>query len=187
METEKSLTVNESHERIANSRRLSIANHVIQLATALNQEISQERMALYCRGLADIGEKQLAYAFECALRQLGEFMPSIERIREYAEQWRAIDPAMETRKILNWAKETGAKAGFSKAEIAEMLEADKESQREYIAKLEADPEWRRMAARFGGKVSTSDDLAGLRNGKSDIPEDPEERKSWAKQKGEKWL
>ncbi len=231
METGKSLTLSELHGKTEKPSHVLVAKCLIQLGSALNREVSIDQIAMYCRALEDIGELQLKFAFETALRALGEFMPSIAQIRSYAEEWRPpenffgrqfrsvsdIDPA---RCPSGWSPEDvfrahltqerlrdGARrplygsdsislqdlrnaaktSGVTKQEIQGWLDDGKITQGEYIARLESDPQWRESARRFGGKVSTSDDLAGLRNGKSDIPEDPEERKSWAKQRGEKWL
>jgi hypothetical protein len=76
-------------------------------------------------------------------------------------------------------KQLGQRSGFSKAEIADMLEAGKETQNEHIAKLEADPEWQAMCARLGG-------APGL-NAKplpTEVPSEAEERAGWAKRKAE---
>ncbi len=169
-----------------------LASLLTELGTTLNAPIDSERLSKYVELLSDLAEPRIKFACtEIAKSWKYSRYPQIGELRDVAFRWIApteARPAAIVRedKPADW-EAIGGRAGFSKAEIADMLEAGKESQREYIAKLEADPEWRRMAARFGGKVSTSDDLAGLRNGKSDIPEDPEERKSWARERGEKWL
>jgi hypothetical protein len=147
------------------------------------QKIPADRIALYCRALSDIGDKQLRYAFEQALKHLGEFLPSIEQLRTYAEQWVPVDPIAETRRILarddkptDW-QALGSKSGVTAADVAKWLEEGKAAQREVIAELEADPEWRRMAARVG--------VHGLTR----VPTDPAEKKLWAHTQAQRsgWL
>lgn len=101
---------------------------------------------MYCRALKDIGESQLKYAFEEALKHLGQFLPSIEQIRTWAEQYKPVDPIAETRRLLtrddkppDW-NELGRKNGITAGEIAQWLEEGKAKQRAHIAKLEADRE-----------------------------------------------
>lgn len=66
-----------------------------KLAQALNQEISIPRVELYSEALRDLDEAPLRHAFECALRGLGEFMPSIAILRDYADSWH---PTAESRR-----------------------------------------------------------------------------------------
>ncbi len=161
---------------------------------------------MYCKGLDDIDIAALQHAFKQALRHLGDFMPSIGQIRTYAEELTPDPDEASTREILarpdkpaGWVplvtdQEAGkvahrlvgyVKEPVSKEEIAQWLEEGKQKQRDHIAKLEADPEWRKMAARLGGKMRTTEDLARERNGGSNIPADPEERKRWARDLAEK--
>lgn len=53
----------------------------------MEREVPKERVLLYCRALSDIGETQLRFAFDRALGNLGEFLPSIETLRAYANEW----------------------------------------------------------------------------------------------------
>jgi hypothetical protein len=166
-----------------------INNYLGQLATAAGTEATKERRALYCRALKDIGESQLKYAFEQALRNLGQFLPSIEQIRAYSEQWKPVDPIAETRKVLtredkppDWQL-LGQRAGVTPEDARRWLEEGKAKQRAHIATLEADPEWRKLAANVG--VPQYRDLAARENGgllPSTIPKTPDERKPWARQK-----
>lgn len=54
---------------------------------------------LYCRALSDLGEKPLAYAFEQALKYLGEFLPTVLQLRSYAECWQQ-ETAEQSQKLL---------------------------------------------------------------------------------------
>lgn len=54
---------------------------------------------LYCRALSDIGEAQLKFAFNEALKHLGEYLPSIQQLRSYSEQWRPAQ-VQDSRRIL---------------------------------------------------------------------------------------
>lgn len=74
-------------------------------------------------------------------------------------------------------EELGQKVRVPHEQVMEWLEAGKEKQREYIAKLEADPQWQAMARRLGA-------FPGLhsKNPESEIPEDPVARKAWATRK-----
>lgn len=184
MDNTKNLTPSVSRDEIERSRSKLINSYLGQLATAAGTEATKERRALYCRALKDIGEPALRFAFEEALKHLGQFLPSIEQLRAWSEQYKPVDPIAETRRILarddkppDW-QALGRKAGITPAEIAQWLEDGKAKQRAKIAELEADPEWRRQAGRFGvpgyqGFWEYSAD------GSSEVPRDPEERKAWA--------
>lgn len=181
MEHTKNLTPSESREKTEKTRLSLINNCLAQLATAAGTEVTKERKALYCRALKDIGESQLKYAFEEALKNLGQFLPSIEQIRTYSEQWKPVDPIAETRRILerddkptDW-QALGSRNGATREEIARWLEEGKAKQRAHIATLEADPEWHKMAQRLGGKP-------GFTVAPSTVPADPIERKRWAHEK-----
>lgn len=146
MEHTGNLTPSESREKIEKTRLSLINNCLAQLATAAGTEVTKERKALYCRALKDISEFPLKFAFEQALKHLGQFLPSIEQIRTWAEQYKPVDPIAETRRLLtrndkppDW-QELGRKNGITADEIAQWLEEGKAKQRAHIAKLEADRE-----------------------------------------------
>lgn len=181
MDNTKNLTPSVSREEIERSRLKLINSYLGQLATAAGTEATKERRALYCRALKDIGESQLKFAFEEALKNLGQFLPSIEQIRTYSEQWKPVDPIAETRRLLerddkptDW-QALGSKNGASREEIARWLEEGKAKQRAHIARLQADPEWHKMAQRLGGKP-------GFTVAPSTVPSEPVERKRWAHEK-----
>lgn len=76
----------------------------------------------------------------------------------------------------------GKRAGVTPEQVQEWLEAGKDAQREHLAKLAADPEWRAMAARLGG-------FPGLVVKPSQVPRDPKERKAWSHRRAKEggWL
>lgn len=146
---------NVSRDEIERSRSKLINSYLGQLATAAGTEATKERRALYCRALRDIGESTLTYAFEQALKHLGQFLPSIEQLREWAGQYKPVDPIAETRKLLeredkppNW-EELGRRNGITAEETARWLAEGKAKQRAHIEKMRLNSEWRRMARKAG--------------------------------------
>jgi hypothetical protein len=167
-----------------------------------------ERIALYCRGLNDIGEKQLIFAFDKALHNLGEFLPSIEQLHAWAEDWQAVDPIAETRKLLeredkpsDWAPIGNTEAtlralakqqgGVSQEEITYWLDGGKRAQQERIARIIQDLKWQEAAGRAGvpGFREFVEGLAATRNGPTKVPKDSGERAVWARQMARKqgWI
>lgn len=189
---EKSPMTSESRAEIVKQRSSLIANYLAQLGTAMGREVARDRKTLYCRALNELTEGQLKYAFGEALKHLGEFLPSIEQLQIYATQYKPVDPVAETRKVLerddkptDWAK-LGRNSGVAQSEIDQWIEEGKAKQREHIAKLEGNPEWRTMAARLGAarQSSTLERAVMLRNGESKAPKDPQERNRWARQRAQ---
>lgn len=117
---ERNPTATESRDKIEKRRRALIGTHLTQLATAIGQTVSAERVALYCRGLNNIGETQLQYAFEQALQHLGEFLPSIQQLRTYAERWRPCDPIQDSRHLLDRGDKPPDWEPFTPRELAQM-------------------------------------------------------------------
>lgn len=95
----KNPMANVSPEKIERQQHSLIANCLAQLGTALGQTIPRERIVLYCLALSDIGEAQLKFAFNEALKHLGEYLPSIQQLRSYSEQWRPAQ-VQDSRRIL---------------------------------------------------------------------------------------
>lgn len=95
----KNLTPKELPGKTAQQRRSLMGHHLTQLGTANRQEVTPEQVALYSEALSDIGDTQLNYAFRQALKHLGEFLPSIQQLRTYAEQWRPV-AIMDSKHIL---------------------------------------------------------------------------------------
>lgn len=79
-------------------------------------------------------------------------------------------------KPTDWAG-LGRRSGISGEQIAEWLEAGKDAQREYYAKLEADPSWRAMAAELGA-------TPGLKKSEVVPTMTAEERQAWASAKAQ---
>lgn len=125
-------TPKESPERIVKQRNSLIANYMTQLATALGQTVTAERIALYCRGLADVGETQLRFAFGKALKNLGDFLPSIQQLHVYAGEWRPPE-IQDNRHIL----ERGSKPPDWEPLKPGELEQMKENSRRLREEIEA--------------------------------------------------
>ena len=72
--------------------------------------------------------------------------------------------------------------GFSHEQVQEWLEEGKEAQREYISKLEADPEWMRTAAKLGA-------FPGISRKAPLTFESESQRREWAGRKAKEggWL
>ncbi len=87
MDPKKNPTANESPEKTEKWRHSLITNCLAQMGTAMGKEVPKERVLLYCRALNNLGEAELRFAFDRALEHLGEFLPSIEQLRTYAEQY----------------------------------------------------------------------------------------------------
>ena len=181
---------NELRDEIERSRVKLINSYLGQLATAAGTEATKDRRALYCRALKDIGESPLKFAFEEALKHLGQFLPSIEQIRTWAEQWKPVDPIAETRRILirddkptDW-QALGRKSGATPEEIAEWLEEGKRAQLAEYAELAKDPKWREAQARYGVPEyrQLAERLTAERNGRSAVPADSDGRRSGARVK-----
>lgn len=126
-----------------------------------------------------------------------KFFPKVAELREFAFQWvppaEAAPPAIfRESKPPDWkadfsaasadaAASFGRKSGFTREQINEMLETGKETQREYIAKLEADPQW----CALRDKLVQRD----FKPRPTEIPPTPAERAQWARDTAEKrgWL
>lgn len=158
MDKERKAIQSESADAIAKSRNSLINNFLGQIGVALNQEITPQRRAIYCKALNDLSEAQLKHSFNEALRILGDKLPSILTIRTFAEQWRPAAET-ETQKILqrtgkpaDWVETTGKKLGITQEEIQQWLKDGKEKQLERIRKVQADPAWQAAAKKFGVKL-----------------------------------
>lgn len=82
-----------AHESLEQTKKRElefVSDCMLQLGTALNQEIPEERIALYIRALSDLSERQLAFGFERALKlfkpEFGKTFPAPSEIREWAEE-----------------------------------------------------------------------------------------------------
>lgn len=120
MDNTKNPTATESPEKIEKRRHALIANCLTQLGTALGQTIPAERVALYCRALTDIGEAQMKFAFDQALRHLGEFLPSVRDLRGYAENWRPAEVVTDCRHILDRGDKPPGWEQLTPEELAQM-------------------------------------------------------------------
>lgn len=183
----------------------SCAEYLLQLALAMGQQINPERTTLYLEALNGLSEKQLAHGFGLALRtfkpEFGKAFPYPAELLELCEKYVAVDPIAETRKYLersdkpaDWEpiaddipaplRVAASRARVTKEEIAQWLEDGKRTQQAKYALLAKDPLWRAQQARFNVPAyrNHAESLAALRNGKSEVPEDPDERYRWARRK-----
>lgn len=172
-----------SERKISDSIRFFVG----QLATALGQVIPAERVLLYIHALSDLTEKQLAHGFDQALKrfsaEFGKTFPLPADIREWAFEYRAVDPIAETRRLLarddkppDW-EELGRHSGVTPEQTARWLEEGKQKQREHNAQLARDPEWQRLA-----QLAEVPGYRAPLATPSTIPADPVERARWARNK-----
>lgn len=116
-------------------------------------------------------------------------MPTVAAILEECDvQAQNLQVHSDSRRLLerndkppDW-ETLGKRAGVTPEQVQEWLEAGKEAQREHLAKLAEDPEWRAMAARLGG-------FPGLMVKPSQVPRDPKERQAWSHRRAREggWL
>ncbi len=156
---------------------------IVKIAAATNVKLGEATLAVYLERLRKLTGEQMATAGERVIEEWGRasMMPPLafilERCSAYTE--------MPQVKMLPPLRQLQENSHISQEEIDEWLQDGKDTQNEHIAKLEADPKWRKMAAQFGKKLSTTDDVVGFRNGPSDIPEESSDRAAWAKDQAEK--
>ncbi len=131
-----------------------------KIAAAFNVELSEATQAVYMEFLAPLSEENIYNATSKTIlewKEPSKMPPPIFILERY---WNSIQPLTEeTRKILDrddkppdW-KELGRKNGVTWEEINGWLEKGRREQLAYYAKLEADPEWQKMAARLGAKLN----------------------------------
>lgn len=70
-----------------------IAELMKELCKGIGVKVSAERVVFYCEHLDDLTETQLRYGFENASRNLGEFLPSVQHLREWCESFRPAPQA----------------------------------------------------------------------------------------------
>lgn len=170
-----------------------------KIAAAANVELSAATITVYLEFLIPLTNEQLGRAQYRTIADWTEpsKMPPISFIiersyREPGDEDGRISTEILARpdKPADWkpiatdsAMDKLVPRGVSHAEVLQWLEEGKQKQRQHIAQLEADPAWRKMAAQFGAKVGKSpEELAAERNGVSQVPAGPDERRSWARQK-----
>ena len=174
MEPTGKVTVNASSAETERLRRNLINDCLGQLGMAMNQEVSVERRALYCRALSDIPLTPLRFAFEEALKHAGEFLPSVQTLREYSEQWRPTD---QTRQLLMRHDKPDQEPTENRAQFVANLLA------EMRAKIAAGacsmPEPSRSQVSHREVLEAA--IARL-NGISQVPGNLAERKAWAHRK-----
>lgn len=84
-ETLKQEPTKSSGESTRTRERL-ITGYLVQLQTALGQDMKPERLNLYLRALADLNEDQLGHAFKHAVLKC-KFIPTIAELREWANEF----------------------------------------------------------------------------------------------------
>jgi hypothetical protein len=139
----------------------------------MGQEIPAARMLLYTRALSDLSESQLAHGFARALKEFlpgyGVNFPMTGTLREWCFSWQPPD---ETQKLLKRAEKPDNSTEKERREYSRKL------QEELQANLKSG-KWQMPGGEY---VKTAEALAAERNGRSEVPSDPEERLAWAKKK-----
>lgn len=154
-------------------------SYILKIAAGAAVEISETTQAVYLERIRQLSPTEIQTATSRTLEEWSEAskMPPLAFILErtgaadYREDRRLLD---RDDKPPDWVA-IGRRAGISSEQIQEWMDAGKEAQNEHIAKLEADPEWERMARSLGG-------FPGLTPRESTVPSDPGERQTWASQR-----
>ena len=177
--SDQSPSVTESLVKTAKARSSLINNYLAHIGTALSQKPTSDMKGLFCVALADLTEGQIKFGFEQALKfwkpEYGKKFPAPAEIREYAERYVPVDPIAETRRL--YLERQSKPEGWEPATEEELAEF--RTQLAQAALSKQIPEYREMTEAH----------AAERNGKSEIPADPEERRAWATEKARKqgWM
>ncbi len=145
---------------------------ILKIAAAFTVDLTEATQAIYLERLRKLSSVQIQTATNRTIEEWGKScqMPTLAYILDRCGAYQEVAITMPTFKQLQ------ERHGVSKAEIAEWLEAGKEAQREYYAKLEADPKWQAEAERLGYGP-------GLHKRKTPLDTmTPEEKKEWASKK-----
>ncbi len=152
--------------------KLSVTHFVEQLATGLGTTVSKDQGRAFVLALSDLSEARIAFGFGEALKfwkpEFGKRFPAPAEIREYAMQYQPVDPIAETRRLY---LERGAKPADWEPVTEEDL-AEFRAQLKAAAESKQIPHYNEMAEAH----------ATERNGKSEVPKDPAERATWAREK-----
>lgn len=150
----------------------------------MNVDLAESTQFIYLENLIPLRPKWLQQAVNETIRtwDRSRHMPPVaEILRQYnlVAFWENHNRELaKTKEILSRPDKPPSmddlrvKANVTHEEMLQWLEEGKRKQREHIARLEADPEWREMAQRLSG-------VTGLRLPKTQVPVDPIERKKWA--------
>jgi hypothetical protein len=164
-------SVTELREKTAKARASLINNCLAQIGTALNQTVTKDLKEVFCVGLADLTESQLKFGFGEALKfwkpEYGKKFPVPAEIREYAEQYVHVDPIAETRRLYLERE----------AKPADWEPVTEEELTEFHRQLKAAAASRQMP-NYNEMVEAQ---AAERNGKSEVPKDPEAREEWRRE------
>ena len=121
---------------------------ILKMAAAATVELAAATQAVYLERLRALSQIEMRTAGERTIREWAEpsKMPPLAFILERIVK----QPQLEEYSIPeDWREVARVKLGVSHEQVQEWLEEGKEAQLEYIAKLEADPEWNRMAGQLG--------------------------------------
>lgn len=156
--------------------------------------LGNDRKTLYCRALIDIGEVQLRYAFDQALKDLDDKLPTIKQLRAWSEQWRPAPG--EFKECLAVARTRAAAEARDQAAFEERHRNDPpdpigETRQEFSARIIEELQGKIKAGHFampecavkpGESYRESlERAAASRNPPSRIPTDPDEKARWARQ------
>lgn len=142
-----------------------------QLAVGLGTTVSKEQGRMFVLALSDLSEKRIEFGFGEALKhwkpEFGKKFPVPAEIREYAEQYVHVDPIAETRRLYLERE----------AKPADWEPVTEEELTEFHRQLKAAAASRQMP-NYNEMVEAQ---AAERNGKSEVPKDPEAREEWRRE------
>ncbi len=162
------------------------------MAIACGRDLDPSRVSLYCKALEDIGEIQLRYAFEQALKYIGDSIPTIKEIRRLSEEWRPaqtervqdcpdverVRQMLKDREIIDfpWLADPRRDKEPTPQNVAMWKAEGQNRTLAHLAELEKDPKFReerRLSKIIPGMAAKSMPSA--------IPSELAERVPWARQ------
>lgn len=184
-------TTNHQHKPDSgeSTNRVSVLQESLRrIESAYRVELNDRERRVYSQELADVPADLMIPATGDCIRewkpQFGVSFPPVSTILEFVQRLRGAQKLHEDSKPILQREEKpvdwvaiGRKSGVTAEQIAEWLEGGRREQREHIARLETDPQWREMATRLGAMPGLRAQLPD-----SEVPADPEERRSWARKK-----
>lgn len=160
------------------------------LYVTIGQRVDPVRIVKYCNGLDDLTMPQLTHGFDLAQRNVGEFIPSVEKVREWSESLPKREFASTAISLRDMEK-SRVKLKVSKEEIDSWLEQGRQrfmqSARDRKAELEAEGTVQSIAhAKVIGVFLDTGKWVPidrfLPKATSTIPTDPVELDSWRRRK-----
>lgn len=138
---------------------------ILKIAAATNVKLTESTLAVYLERLRQLSGEQIKTAATRTIEEWAKpsMMPPLpfilERMTRFTgvpnaavvtrENYRAQLEAADERDAIQALAPAFKRSGFTPTEVAEMIEAGKQAQREHIAKLAEDPEWQKLHEQFG--------------------------------------